>query len=331
MLAIFSAREVIQKAGEKMSLMQPSAPTVAAPLLSVISPFLYQQELTDLIIGPAGTLWAETQQRPGLHRISHLSFSEEECRELAVNLAHAAGTRLDDAHPWADGYLHWDEGIALRIHAVLPAIAPAGTTISLRVLRPSQHTLADLVARKTLSTAQCAQLVSHLDKHRSMLITGATGTGKTTLLAALLATLPETDRIVTIEDTPELAISHPQLVQLVTRTANTENIGRLGMDVLLRQALRMRPDRLVVGEVRGKEIVDLLNALNTGHRGALASLHANSPRDVPQRILGLALAAGMPASAIREQMRSGIDVVVHLWRDPATGLRTVAAIEDFQC
>lgn len=266
-----------------MSFTESNAHALNGTLLSVLSPFLYNKELTDFIVGPAGTLWAETVKRPGLHRISHLSFSEEECRELAVELAHAAGARLDDAHPWVDGYLPWDEGIKLRLHAVLPAISPGGTIISLRVLRPSQHTLAELVERNMLSTTQCAQLVAHLDNNRSMLITGATGTGKTTLLAALLSTLPETDRIITIEDTPELAIQHPQLVQLVTRTANTENIGEVGMDVLLRQALRMRPDRLVVGEVRGKEIVNLLDALNTGHRGALASLHANSPRDARPR------------------------------------------------
>ena len=147
-------------------------------VLGAIAPFLSREGLTDLIIGPAGTIWAETATRPGLHRLSHHSFSEEDCRELAVSLAQSAGTRLDDAHPWAAGYLQWDEHLAIQLHAVLPAIAPHGTTISLRLLRPAQHSLNDLLQRGMVSSAQCAELVQHLENKHSMLITGATGSGK---------------------------------------------------------------------------------------------------------------------------------------------------------
>lgn len=309
----------------------PTPQLSAEPLFGALAPFLTTPGLTDLIVGPDGTLWGESDSQPGLQRLSYHSLEEEECRTLAVTLAHAAGVRLDDAHPWADGIITVGQQFSVRLHAVLATIAPQGTTISLRILRPHHTTLHDLQESGMISPQDCSQLVRYVHEQRSIVVTGATGTGKTTLLAALLSILPATERIVTIEDTPELAVPHPQLVQLLTRTANTENIGEITMQTLLRQALRMRPDRIVVGEVRGPEVVDLLGALNTGHRGALASLHANSPADVAQRILGLALPTGLAETAICQQMRTGLDIIAHLERDPRTGRRTLACLEEFAC
>jgi pilus assembly protein CpaF len=201
-----------------------------------------------------------------------------------------------------------------RLHAVLPPLAHDGPVLSLRVLgaRPlSMHSL----VRAGAVAADLQPLLSRLLEARlSFLVTGGTGVGKTTVLAAVLGLLPPGERIVLVEDTPELRPAHPHVVRLVTRPANVEGAGAVGLDVLVRQAMRMRPDRLVVGEVRGAEVVDLLAALNTGHEGGCGTVHANSSADLPARMEALGLAAGLGREAVHSQLAAGVRVVLHLAR-----------------
>jgi pilus assembly protein CpaF len=251
----------------------------------------------------------------GLERAAVTFPDDAAVRRLAQRLAAVAGRRLDDASPFVDAAL--PDGT--RLHAVLPPITPA-TTVSLRVLARRRFELRELV------DAQVATLLRAIVAARlTLVISGGTGSGKTTLLGALLGCAPAAERIVVIEDAAELVTAHPHLVRLVTRTANVEGSGAIGLRDLVRQALRMRPDRLVVGEFRGAEIVELLVALNTGHEGGAATLHANAAADVPARLYALGGLGGLSPSAVTSQVASALDVVVHL-RRARTGLRGVAEI-----
>jgi pilus assembly protein CpaF len=215
-----------------------------------------------------------------------------------------------------------------RLHAILPPLA-AHPTISLRVLGRRRLDLAQLVRLGALSDPMAELLAALVRARFSLLISGGTGTGKTSLLAALLGQADPVDRIVTIEDAAELAIVHPHVVSLVTRSANVEQAGAVGLAELVRQALRMRADRLVVGEFRGPEIVELLAALNTGHSGGAATVHANSVRDVPARLIALAALGGMPAETLLAQAASGLDLLIHVGRDRA-GQRQVQQLALWQ-
>ena len=241
-------------------------------------------------------------------------------RRLAQRLAAAAGRRLDDASPYADVRLR--DGT--RLHAVLAPVARPGTVISLRVPRREAFTLAELVAGGLPQDG--AVLLERLVRSRAaFMVSGGTGSGKTTLLNALLSVADPEERLVLVEDTSELRPAHPHVVGLEARPANVEGVGEIDLRTLVRQALRMRPDRLVVGEVRGVEVADLLAALNTGHEGGCGTVHANTAADVPVRLTGLALAAGLPLPAVHTQLTAALDVVVHCVRDRA-GHRRVAEI-----
>jgi pilus assembly protein CpaF len=206
----------------------------------------------------------------------------------------AAGRRLDTAQPWADATL--PDGN--RVHAVLPPVAVDGTCVSLRVLRPARHDLAGLAAAGSLADAAERWLRALLAARLTVVVTGATGSGKTTLLGALLTALP------------------PHVLRLQSRPANVEGAGAVPLRDLVRQALRMRPDRIVLGEVRGAEVVDLLVAFNTGHEGGLSTLHANSPGEVPARLEALAALAGLPRDALHSLAAAAIHAVVHCTRGP---------------
>ena len=200
-----------------------------------------------------------------------------------------------------------------RLHAVLPPLT-ARTTMSLRVLARERHDLADLVRLGAMSGPVAGVLDAIVAARLAFVISGGTGTGKTTLLGALLGQTPAGERLLVIEDAAELVIEHPHLVRLVTRACNVEGMGAVGLRDLVRLALRMRPDRLVVGEFRGAEMIELLVALNTGHEGGAATLHANSARDVPARFVALGGLGGLRAPAVTTLVASAVDVVVHLRR-----------------
>lgn len=235
-------------------------------------------------------------------------------QRLARRLAGAAGRRLDDAVPFVDARL--PDGT--RLHAVLEPLAASGTCLSLRVLRPSAHRLDTL--GDTLPGCSVAVLRAVMAARLSFLVSGGTGSGKTTLLGALLAEVSSRDRLVLVEDAEELRPDHPHLVRLVARTANVEGAGAIGMRELVRQALRMRPDRLVVGEVRGAEVAELLAALNTGHEGGAGTVHANSAAEVPARLEALGAMAGLDRAALHAQLAGAVQVVLHL-RRTASGRR----------
>lgn len=283
-----------------------------------LEPLLADPEVTDVLVNGPSSVWVDAGR--GLRRTGVRFADDAAVRALAQRLATAAGRRLDDAAPFVDAVL--PDGT--RLHAVLPPLATA-TTVSLRVLGRRRHRLASLVAAGAMPAVVAAALREAVLARRAFVVTGGTGTGKTTLLGALLAEVPAEQRVLLIEDAPELAVEHPHVVRLVTRAANVEGAGAIGLRELVRQALRMRPDRLVVGEFRGAEMVELLVALNTGHEGSAATMHANSAADVPARFAALGALAGLPAAAVTTLVASAIDLVVHLARR-ADGSRAVAEI-----
>jgi pilus assembly protein CpaF len=216
-----------------------------------------------------------------------------------------------------------------RVNVVIPPLAIDGPIVSIRRFGVSRPGPRQLVEWGTLTEAQHDSLAEAVRQRRSILVSGGTGSGKTTLLNALSSFIGDAERVVTIEDAAELRLQQPHVIRLESRPAGVEGRGEVTIRDLLRNALRMRPDRIVIGEVRGPEALDLLTALNTGHDGALSTVHANSPEDAISRIETLALMAGvgLPHAAIAEQARRGIDIVVHLRRE-ADGARRVTEIAE---
>jgi pilus assembly protein CpaF len=275
--------------------------------------------VTDVLVNGPREVYVD--RGTGLQRTSVQFADDAAVRRLAQRLASSAGRRLDDAAPFVDVRLR----DATRFHAVLAPVARPGTCLSLRVPARRVMTLDDLVAAGTTSERGARLLLDLVRSKAAFLVSGGTGSGKTTLLAALLSYVDEHERIVVVEDSAELQPSHGHVVSLEARQPNVEGVGEITVRDLVRQALRMRPDRLVVGEVRGAEVVDLLAALNTGHDGGCGTLHANSSRDVPARVEALAVAAGLGRDAVHSQLAAGIQLVVHLRRD-GDGRRRVAEI-----
>ncbi|MDB1086522.1 TadA family conjugal transfer-associated ATPase [Streptomyces sp. ACA25] len=285
-----------------------------------LQPLLADPDVTDVLVNGPDEVWVD--RGAGVCR-TDVRFSDAAAlRRLAQRLASAAGRRLDDARPWVDARL--PDGT--RLHAVLPPLAVGHPYLSLRVVRPRAFSLAELTAAGTIPPGGERLLRAVLEARLSYLVTGGTGSGKSTLLAALLGLVGPGERIVLVEDSAELRPGHPHVVRLEARPANQEGAGRIGLRELVRQALRMRPDRLVVGEVRGAEASELLAALNTGHDGGCGTLHANAAADVPARLEALGSTAGLPRAALHSQLAAALSLVVHLVRDRATGRRRIAEI-----
>ena len=274
--------------------------------------------VTDVLINADGTIWVDRGHL--LERVHESLPDPAAVRRLAIRLAAAADRRLDDSMPYVDGQLPG----GVRLHAVLAPVAADGAHISLRIARRRPLNLDDLSAAGSLTTEQASRLRALVASRRTLLVTGGTGTGKTTLLGALLDTVAEHERIVIVEDVAELRPAHPHVVRLQARHRNVEGCGEITMADLVRQAMRMRPDRIVVGEVRGAEVLDLFRALNTGHDGGFATVHANSAGEAMARLEALGTLAGLSATAVRSQARAAIDAVVHLER--VGGRRRVAQI-----
>jgi pilus assembly protein CpaF len=251
--------------------------------------------------------------------------SEQALRDAIERILTPLGRRVDELSPMVDARL--EDGS--RVHVVIPPLAVDGPSLSIRrfsAVRPGPRELVEL---GTLTNELHDELAAAVGARRSILVSGGTGSGKTTLLNALSAFIDETERVVTIEDAAELRLRQPHVVRLESRPANVEGRGLVTIRDLLRGALRMRPDRIVIGEVRGGEALDLLMALNTGHEGALSTVHANSPEDALRRVETLALMAGvgLPHEAIREQLGRGLDLVVHLARLSDGSRRVVEVAE----
>jgi pilus assembly protein CpaF len=279
-----------------------------------LAPLLADDAVSDVLVN-GGEVWVD--RGDGLHRVRVDVGGPDDVRRLAQRLAAAAGRRLDDGCPCADVPL--PDGT--RLHAVLPPVAVAGPYLSLRAFRRRAFSLEELVAAGGVPPAAARLLAAIVAARVAYLVTGGTGTGKTTLLSTLLSLVPPTERLVLVEDAAELRPVHPHVVALQARTSNVEGAGGVSLRDLVRQALRMRPDRLVVGECRGAEVVDLLGALNTGHEGGAATLHANTPADVPARLEALALLDGVPRAALHAQLAAALQVVIQVRR--AAGQRVV--------
>lgn len=321
--------EALRRAGRPVGdatvLAVHDALRAASVGLGPLEPLLRLPGVTDILVNGPEEVWFD--RGAGLERadpsagLAPGGFADEAgVRRFAQRLAAAGGRRLDDASPMVDVRL--PDGV--RCHAVLTPVARPGTVVSLRVPHRLGLSLDDLAARGALSDDGLRLLLRLLASRVAFLVSGGTGTGKTTLLGAMLAAVDPAERLVVVEDAAELQPLHPHVVALEARPANLEGVGEVPLRALVRQALRMRPDRLVVGEVRGGEVVDLLAALNTGHDGGCGTLHANSAADVPARVEALALAAGLGRDATHSQLASAIGAVLHLTRRPVRRLVEIA-------
>lgn len=290
--------------------------------LGPLEELLFLPDLTDILVNRFDDVWIDRGN--GLEKTDIGFSSESAAQEFAKRVATRGHRRLDEAQPFVD--IKTDAG--LRFHAILPPISTAGITISIRTPLRKSITLEEMLAAGNLDEDTYRAVNCIIETQKSFVVSGGTGSGKTTLLAAMLSKVCASERIVLIEDTAELSITHPHVVSIQARLANSEGAGGITMTQLVRQALRMRPDRIVVGEVRGQEISDLLLALNTGHKGSATTIHADEAASVPTRIEALGLLAGLPREAIHAQMFCAFDVVIQM-RDARDGKRGIAEIAKF--
>ena len=291
--------------------------------LGVLEPLLADPTVSEVMVNAFDEIYVE--QGGKLVRAAAEFSSEIAVRGIVERIVFPLGRRIDELSPMVDARL--PDGS--RLNAVISPIALSGSCVTIRKFPNTRPTLDDLVRNNTLEQP-LAKFLSWCVIHRvNVLVSGGTGSGKTTLLNVLAGQIPTTQRIVTIEDSAELQIAHPHIVRLEARPANAEGRGAITIRDLVKNALRMRPDRIVVGEVRGAEAIDMLAAMNTGHEGSLTTLHANSPRDALARLETLILSAqsGLPLAAIRDQVASAIQLIVHQARLPS-GQRIVCAVAE---
>jgi pilus assembly protein CpaF len=280
---------------------------------------LADTSVTDIVVNAPSAVFVD--RGTGMERVEVDLGSEERVRALAQRLASRAGRRLDEAAPHVDARL--PEGI--RLHCVLAPIATDGTCISLRIPRTRGFTLDALVDTGMIDRRGADVLRTLVTDRRACVITGGTGSGKSTLLETLLGEVDARERIVIVEDSAELAPLHPHVVRMQSRLPNVEGAGAITLRDLVRQTLRMRPDRIVLGEVRGQEVIDLLTAMNTGHEGSWVTIHANAAADLPARIEALGLLAGVPRPAMHALLAAAVDAVVHVERR-SDGRRIISGI-----
>ncbi len=273
----------------------------------VLAPLLRLPGITDILVNST-RVWVDCGQ--GVEPIDDGFSSEEEVRALAITMAAICGKRLDDAVPIVDGILP----MGVRVHAVIPPLSGEGTIISLRIPARGGLTLEQMRKGASIDDTTQQILSRMLEVRCNVLISGATGSGKTTLLSALLSSISVNERLICIEEISELHPAHPHVVHLQARQANTQGRGEVSLSELVRAAMRMRPDRIILGECRGGEVRDIMSALNTGHRGSFATIHANTPAEVPARLSALGALAGMSAEATHVQARAAFDLVVHMER-----------------
>jgi pilus assembly protein CpaF len=291
--------------------------------LGPLEVLLADPAVEEVMVNGPGTVYVE---RGGLIEATDVAFlDEEELRNAIERILAPLGRRVDELSPMVDARL----ADGSRVNVVIPPLAIDGPLVSIRRFGARRPDAEELVALGTLTPTQRESLAAAVAERRSILVSGGTGSGKTTLLNALSGFIAPGERVVTIEDAAELCLRQSHVVRLESRPAGVEGRGEVTIRDLLRNALRMRPDRIVIGEVRGAEALDLLTALNTGHEGALSTVHANSPADALSRLETLALMAGLglPHAAVAEQVQRGIDLVVHIERR-ADGLRVVTEIAE---
>jgi pilus assembly protein CpaF len=296
-----------------------SALRAPAPLAALLE----DPSVTDVLVNGPDAVWVDGAG--GLRRMALHLGDAAAVRALAQQLAAQAGRRLDDASPTVDAHLPG----GVRMHAVVPPVAPAGPLISFRVFRREGLSLRELQAAGTVDAAGADLLRALVAARVNFLVSGATGAGKTTLLSALISLAPPVERLVVIEEAQEIITTHPHCVRLEARGANAEGRGLVTLTDLVRESLRMRPDRIVLGECRGPEVREVLTALNTGHEGSAATIHANSSQDVPARLAALGSLAGMDGRTVAVQAAAALGAAVHLarGRDGVRRVRSLAAFE----
>ncbi|OFS11073.1 MULTISPECIES: TadA family conjugal transfer-associated ATPase [Kytococcus] len=275
-----------------------------------LEPVLAEPGVTDVLVNGTDGVWVDRGR--GLERDATPMGSAEDLRQLAVRLAGLAGRRLDDTAPCVDGLLPG----GIRLHAVLPPLVDGAAHLSLRVPREVVPSVEEMLRLGTLDELGARVVRDLVARRLAFVVSGGTGSGKTTLLATLLSLVDPADRILVVEDVRELAVQHPHVVRMQSRSANVEGRGAIDMTHLVKQSLRMRPDRVVVGEVRGPEMRELLAALNTGHEGGCGTVHANAIEDVVARFEALGALADMTPQAVHAQLGSALDCVLHVRRLP---------------
>ncbi|SDN10050.1 CpaF family protein [Actinomyces ruminicola] len=289
--------------------------------LGVLEPLIADDSITEIMVNGVHDLFVERNGR--IERIPAAFTSEEELYQAIDRIVSTVNRRVDESSPMVDARLVGGE----RVNVIIPPLALDGPTMTIRRF-PRPFRMPDLVARSSLPQ-EAAELLNMMVRARlNILVSGGTGTGKTTFLNALSGLIPDRERIITIEDSAELSLQQSHVVRLEARPANSEGKGQVTIRDLVRNSLRMRPDRIVVGEVRGGETMDMLQAMNTGHEGSLTTVHANSARDALSRLETLASMSDLelPVETVRDQINSAIDVIIQLERD-TSGVRRVRQIE----
>jgi len=291
----------------------------------VLQDLLDDPTISEIMVNGLKGVWVESD---GVLRRSARSFSSlEQLMRVVDRMVHSVGRRVDQASPMVDARL--PDGS--RLNVILPPLSVDGPALTIRKFTSAGLTMDDLVRQGSLDAEAAEFLEGAVRNRMNVLVSGGTGTGKTTMLNVLSTYIERDERVVTVEDVVELTLDLPNLVRLEARPANTEGSGEVTIRDLVRNSLRMRPNRIVVGEVRGWETIDMLQAMNTGHEGSLSTVHANTPRDALRRLETMTLLGGvdLPLRAIREQIASSIDLIVHLARD-AQGRRFVSEIAEIE-
>src|SRR5215210_7768186 len=284
---------------------------------------LQDDSVTEIMVNGPFDVWIERQGR--LYETNVRFNDDSHLRRIVNKIVAQVGRRIDESSPLVDARL--PDGS--RVNAIIPPLSLSGPLVTIRKFGKRRLAMSDMIRLGTLSTEAVEFLERCIEAKLNMLISGGTGTGKTTLLNALSASIPDDDRIVTIEDAAELRLNQRHVLRLESRPKNIEGEGEIAIRELVRNSLRMRPDRIIVGEVRGAEALDMLQAMNTGHDGSLCTIHSNSPRDALSRVETMVLMAGydLPIKAIRSQVASALDLIVHLER-LEDGSRRVTAITE---
>ncbi|MEA5050185.1 MAG: CpaF family protein [Oscillospiraceae bacterium] len=275
--------------------------------LGPLEPLLEDAAVTEIMVNGAKSVYVE---RRGLIELTRVRFRDDEhLMNVITRIVSSVGRRIDESSPMVDARL----ADGSRVNAIIPPVCLTGPSLTIRKFSRTPLTVSDLVRFSSVSPQMMSFLEACVKARLNIIVSGGTGSGKTTLLSVLSAYIPENERIVTIEDAAELQLRQRHVVTLEARPANTEGMGEVTIRSLVRNALRMRPDRIIVGEVRSGETLDMLQAMNTGHDGSMTTAHANTPRDLLSRLETMVLMSGMeiPLKAVREQIASALDIIVH--------------------
>jgi pilus assembly protein CpaF len=318
---LLSEEEIPLSIQEKAHIIQQIGDNILG--LGPLEPFIRDPDITEIMVNGHRAVYIERAGK--IHKTSAAFRTEDDLRRAIDKIVGRVGRRVDEASPYVDARL----ADGSRVNAIIPPLAVKGSALTIRKFSADPFTAKDLVDFGTLTPTLVAFLDACVRGRLNILVSGGTGAGKTTLLNTLSASLPEDERIITIEDSAELRLQQPHVVSLEARPRNIEGEGEITIRDLVRNALRMRPDRIVVGEVRGGETLDMLQAMNTGHDGSISTIHANSPRDVLSRLETLALMAGMDLTirAVREQVAAAVDLIVHVAR-LQDGVRRVTSVTE---